>query len=239
MGNGGILLFKRSEKKYLLDSGQYESLMARLKELTIPDEYGEYSVFNVYYDTDDFSLIRHSLEAPAFKEKFRIRCYKIPSKEDKIFLEIKKKYKKVVYKRRIICPYGVAEEYLNGGSPPEVPENEERTLAEIDYLLKSKQLKPKVFLAYDRMAYVAKSDPDFRITFDRNIRSRDYAVDFMYGDGGELLLSEGQRLMELKAHEALPMWMVKILSELKIYPESFSKYGRVYINLMKTRRNKE
>lgn len=238
MENGGILLFKRSEKKYLLNSGQYENLMARLKELTVPDKYGEYSVYNVYYDTDDFSLIRHSLEAPQFKEKFRIRSYKIPSKDDEIFLEIKKKYKKVVYKRRIICSYGDAERYLNGGAPPSVPKNEERTFAEIDYLLKSKQLKPKVFLACDRIAYVAKSDPDFRITFDRNIRSRDYAVDFMYGDGGVPLLSEGERLMELKAHEALPMWMVKILDELKIYPQSFSKYGRVYINLMNTRRNK-
>lgn len=239
MANGGILLFKRSEKKYLLDSDQYERLMSRLKELTVPDKFGEYTVYNIYYDTDDFSLIRRSLEAPQFKEKFRVRCYKIPSKDDEVFLEIKKKYKKVVYKRRIICPYGVAEKYLNGGAPPEVPEHEERTLAEIDYLLKSKQLRPRVFLAYDRIAYVAKADPDFRITFDRNIRSRDYAVDFMYGDGGEKLLSDGRRLMELKAHEALPMWIVKILSELKIYPQSFSKYGRVYINLMNSRRNKE
>jgi len=239
MENGGILLFKRSEKKYLLSKEQYEKLMRRLAPLTVPDVYGEYSVYNIYYDTDDFTLIRHSLEAPQFKEKFRIRSYNIPSATDNIFLEIKKKYRGVVYKRRIICPYRVATEYLSGGAPPPVPENEQRTLKEIDYLLKSKQLKPKIFLACDRVAFVAKDDDDFRITFDKNIRSRDYALDFIYGDGGDPLLQEGERLMELKAHEALPMWMVDILNDLKIYPQSFSKYGRVYINLMKKRRDEK
>lgn len=236
MEKGGILLFKRSEKKYLLSLEQYERLIQRISNHTVPDIYGRYSIFNIYYDTDDFALIRHSLEGPTFKEKFRIRSYGLPKAEDKVFLEIKKKYKGVVYKRRIVIPYSAAIAYLRDGVRPDIPENELATFREIDYLLKTKGLKPKMFLAYDRFAFVANDDKDFRITFDHNIRSREYALDFAYGDGGEYLLSQDQYLMELKAHEALPMWLVKILNELKIYPQSFSKYGRVYINLMKKRR---
>lgn len=236
MEKGGILLFKRSEKKYLLTQEQYDRLISRISEYTVPDVYGQYSIFNIYYDTDDFSLIRHSLDGPRFKEKFRIRSYGLPKADQKVFLEIKKKYKGVVYKRRIVVPYSAARAYLIDGIPPEIPENEIATFKEIDYLIKSKGLKPKMFLAYDRFAYVAKDDKDFRVTFDYNIRSREDALDFAYGDGGDKLLADGEYLMELKAHEALPMWLVKILSELKIYPQSFSKYGRVYINLMKKRK---
>jgi len=236
MEKGKILLFKRSEKKYLLTQEKYDMLIDRIAEYTVPDIYGQYSIFNIYYDTDDFSLIRHSLDGPTFKEKFRIRSYGLPKADQTVFLEIKKKYKGVVYKRRIVVPYSAAMAYLVEGVKPEIPENEQSTFKEIDYLLKSKGLKPKMFLAYDRFAYVAKDDKEFRITFDYNIRSREDALDFNYGDGGDLLLEKGQYLMELKAHEALPMWLVKILDELKIYPQSFSKYGRVYINLMKKRK---
>lgn len=239
MEKGGILLFTRSEKKYLLTAEVYAELVNRLSEYTDPDVFGRYSIYNIYYDTEDFSLIRHSLEAPRFKEKFRVRSYGLPSPDDpdkEVFLEIKKKYEGVVYKRRIVTSYSAAEDYLKNGKKIEVPPHEEHTLGEIDYLIKSKNLKPKMYIAYDRFAFVAKSDPSFRVTFDYNIRSRDYDLDFSFGDYGEQLLGEGEKLMELKAHGALPMWLVKILGELKIYPRSFSKYGRVYINLMKKKR---
>jgi len=239
MENGGILLFTRSEKKYLLTAKTYNELVSRLSEYTVPDVYGQYSIFNIYYDTDDFSLIRHSLEAPRFKEKFRVRSYGLPSPDNpdkEVFLEIKKKYEGVVYKRRIVTSYSSAEDYLKNGKAIVVPPNEEHTFKEIDYLIKSKRLKPKMYIAYDRFAFVSKDDPSFRVTFDYNIRSRDYDLDFYLGDYGERLLGEGEKLMELKAHGAFPMWLVKILGELKIYPQSFSKYGRVYINLMKKKR---
>ena len=34
--------------------------------------------------------------------------------------------------------------------------------------------------------------------------------------------------MEIKIAGSMPMWLVKILDELKIYPTSFSKYGAAY-----------
>lgn len=236
MSENNILLFKRTEKKYLLTKAQYDETRERLKDFTVEDIYGRYSICNIYYDTDDYSLIRHSLERPVFKEKLRVRSYGIPSRDQEVFLEIKKKYKGIVYKRRIISTYSRITDYFERGARPDIPENEERTFAEIDYFYKANRLKPKVFLAYEREALVAKDDKDFRITFDENIRGRDYDVSFDYGDEGAPLLKDGERLMELKADHAIPIWLTKILSELKAYPISFSKYGRVYIDILKNKR---
>lgn len=231
-----ILLFERKEKKYLLTNEKYIALREKLKEYTIEDTYGQYTICNIYFDTDEYSLIRKSLESPLFKEKLRLRSYGIPRGEQRVFIEIKKKYKGVVYKRRIQIEYNSAINYLKNGVLPELPQKELSTFREIDYFYRTNNLKPKVYLAYDRTALIANDNRNFRITFDCNIRSRDKEVDFSYGDYGNNLLTDGQRLMELKTNSAFPMWLVKILSELKIYPVSFSKYGRIYINIMKDKR---
>ena len=47
---------------------------------------------------------------------------------------------------------------------------------------------------------------------------------------GDKLLAEDEWLMEGKINQAMPLWMTKILSEFKIYPASFSKYGTEYKN---------
>lgn len=231
-----ILLFERKEKKYLLTEEKYIALCEKLKEHTTEDIYGQYTVCNTYFDTDDYSLIRKSLEAPYFKEKLRLRSYGIPKSEQLVFLEIKKKYKGVVYKRRIQIDYNSAVNYLQNGIIPKLSPKELSTFKEIDYFYKTNNLKPKVYLAYDRMALISNENKDFRITFDYNVRSRNKDADLSYGDYGDNLLSDGNRIMELKTTSAFPIWLVKILSELKIYPVSFSKYGRVYINIMKNKR---
>ena len=46
---------------------------------------------NYYFDTDDFRLIRTSLDKPAYKEKLRLRSYRYAAKDDLIFAELKKK----------------------------------------------------------------------------------------------------------------------------------------------------
>lgn len=101
-----IKSFKRYEKKYLLTGEQYEKLIPRLLEYMKMDDHcvnNSYSIYNIYYDTDDNSVIRHSISKPYYKEKLRLRSYKIPqSPSDKVFLELKKKINKIVNKRRAI-----------------------------------------------------------------------------------------------------------------------------------------
>lgn len=217
--------FKRYEKKYLLNREQYERLQERLQPYIQLDQYGLHTICNIYYDTDQFDLIRTSIEKPPYKEKLRLRSYGIPQEGGKVFLEIKKKWKGVVYKRRISMTLEEAKAYLEEGKSLPADGQIER---EIDYFVKFYNPKPKMYIAYDREAYFGKEDNALRITFDRNIRSREEDLQLEMGDAGKLLLDKEFRLMEIKVSGAFPMWLARILSELEIYPTSFSKYGNIY-----------
>ena len=229
---GYIQSFNRRETKYLMTDKQAEAFIREARNLLSRDKYGEYTICNLYLDTDDFYFIEHSLDRPAYKEKLRIRSYGNADKETKIFLEIKKKARGVVYKRRIVIPFGEASDYIHNGIRPKsldgfVPN---QIFEEIDYLIKKYNPEPKLYLAYDREAYFMTEHPEVRITLDKNIRGRWEDVTLTSDENTELLDTgvENYRLMEIKSGRAIPIEITEILSRLKIYPVSFSKYGRIY-----------
>jgi len=220
-----INVFRRVEKKYLLSESMYKKLFDKINNYIVVDTFDFSTICNIYFDTDDYLLVNRSVEKPIYKEKIRLRSYGIPKKSSKVFLEIKKKYKGVVGKRRISAPLKEIYTYFDTGKYPNV---DKQIMNEIDYCFKFYNLKPKVFLAYDRYSYKGIYDSNFRITFDKNIRSRTDDLYLEKGDVGTMLLDDNYYLMEVKTLGAYPLWFTKILSELKIYPESFSKYGNVY-----------
>jgi len=225
------LLFKRYEKKYLLPADKYAALRARLDPYIEPDEFPTGMVCSIYYDTDNCELIRHSIERPVFKEKLRLRGYNAIGPDSTVFVELKKKYDGVVYKRRVSMPNNIAEAYLR----KEVPAPKDNsTTREIDWFLKTGDYTPKVLIACDRSAWVAKDNPEVRITFDHSIRWRDWDLTLTAGSDGESLLQPGEVLMEIKVPGAAPLWLARMLSELQIFPGSFSKYGNYYKNHLLT-----
>ena len=225
------LTFKRYEKKYLLTAAQYERIRARLDAYIEPDEFFSSTVCSLYYDTGDFELIRRSIDAPVYKEKLRVRAYNVPAPDGAVFVELKKKFKGVVYKRRVMMAADAAARYLAGEIP--APDGSQM-FQELDWFLRTNDVCPRVFIACDREAYRAKDDGDLRITFDRSIRWRDTALDLTLGDCGEELLDAGQVLMEIKIPEAAPLWLAHMLSEDGLFPQGFSKYGTCYkTNLIK------
>lgn len=218
-------IFKRYEKKYILTKEQYKRFVEETSERLTVDQYGKHTICNIYFDTKNYSLIRSSIEKPVYKEKLRLRSYGVPDMDSTVFLEIKKKYDGVVYKRRISLSYNEAMNYLEKGVPPD---NKSQIFKEIDWLLNFYKAKPKVFIAYDRIAMYGVKDEELRITFDTAIRSRFEDLDLAMGDSGRLLLPKDNYLMEIKAAGAMPLWLARTLSELRIMPVSFSKYGNVY-----------
>lgn len=218
-------IFKRYEMKYIITAGQYEQLRGLLQKHAEPDEYGVSTIRSVYYDTPDFRLIRRSMEKPFYKEKLRLRGYETARAASTVFVELKKKYDSVVYKRRISVPFGRAEELLTCGG-------ESQIAREIRYFTEFYDfLAPSVFLSYDRLAFADKSDSSFRITIDRNILWRDWDLSLSKGVGGYPVLNDGLILMELKTPFALPLWMTGFLCENKIYKTSFSKYAKAYLSI--------
>lgn len=222
---GKGFVFQRIEKKYLLDSVQYEKLLKAIEPYMAVDEYGLSAICNIYFDTENDELIRTSIEKPPYKEKLRLRSYGVPGPEDKVYLEIKKKYDAIVYKRRISLTLKEAEDYLLRGIRPS---KDSQILREIDYFIRFYQPLPRLYLAYDRTAYFGLEDKDFRMTFDSNIRSRRDDLFLEHGDYGAPLYEKEYYLLEIKAAGAYPLWLAGALSELEIFPVSFSKYGTIY-----------
>lgn len=226
-----IDVFNRFEKKYILDQATYETVYGILKERMTLDPYnkedGFYTISNIYYDTKEDGLIKKSLSKPIYKEKLRLRAYGVPKMDTKVFLEIKKKYKGLVNKRRSTLMLNEAYDFIQTQIMPEPKIYQNRqVLKELDFFLKQYRLVPSMYIAYDRIALHSE---DLRITFDTYIRARTYDLSLEQGDYGTPVLKEGEWLMEVKAHHALPLWFVRVLSEYHIYSTSFSKYGKAYM----------
>lgn len=218
-------IFQRVEKKYLLNEDQLCYFMKILNQRTTPDEYGKTTICNVYYDTPDFQLIRASIEKPPYKEKLRMRSYGIPQKNDPVFLEIKKKLKGVVYKRRVQMTLANALRYTQNRI---YTLESSQILREIDYFMDFYHPQPSVFIAYDRVARYGNEDPELRITLDSNIRWRKEDLVLSNGDWGTPLLESGNYLLEIKLLGAMPLWLCHCLDEIRAFPTSYSKYGACY-----------
>jgi hypothetical protein len=218
--------FMRYEIKYQVSSEQRRVLTKAIEQYMNPDEFGKSTICNVYYDTPDMRMVRHSIGQPVYKEKLRMRSYGRTSCDSSVFVEIKKKCQEVVYKRRVSMPQAQAEGYLAGAAKS--PKHSQ-IVSEIDYILSEyKGIAPAVYVAYDRTAYFGKEDSGFRITFDENVLWRDTDLSLSAEVYGKPLLDAGQSLMEIKISSAMPLWLSHTLCELGIYKCSFSKYGNAY-----------
>ncbi len=222
-------IFKRYELKYLISIEQCRLIKSEMAKYMRADTYGESDICNLYCDTPDFLLVRRSNEKPFYKEKLRIRSYGVVKDGADVFVEIKKKYDSVVYKRRIAADEKTADRILAGNAVVD-----SQIGKEIAYFTKLyAEIQPKMFISYCREAFYGIDDKELRITFDRSILWRTYDLSLKSGIYGQPVLPRDKVLMEIKTATAFPLWLVKILSNNKIYKTSFSKYGTAYTLMLK------
>lgn len=215
-------VFKRYELKYIITKRQYATILSVISEHLQPDEYGETTIQSLYYDSDDFRLARASIEKPIYKEKLRLRCYGLNNSNKDVYLEMKRKYDGVVYKRRISCKEQEIKKIVSGKLP------DSQIGQEIRYFISLyPTLSPKVMILYDRSAWQDKTS-DLRVTFDRNIRFRTDDLDCHTSLDGSQLISPDSILMECKSGTAFPLWLAHLLCMEEIAKTSFSKYGAAY-----------
>ena len=109
------MVFERYEKKYLLDPDALQQVKKAMDGRMQLDRYGKTTISNLYFDTPDYRIIRASLDAKVYKEKLRVRSYKQIGSDEDVFVELKKKYNGIVYKRRIAIPEFQAMDWLCAG----------------------------------------------------------------------------------------------------------------------------
>lgn len=217
-------VFKRYEKKYLITSEQAKALQTLfLSHMTVGD-YDTYWVQNLYFDTANWDVIHRSMQQPYYKEKMRLRYYGTMDMQNPIFLELKKKYAGIVYKRRLALPLHAKEQ----GLVQALNEEGSQIARELHFHLKSKQVKEKMFISCKRRAYKGKEDTDLRITLDSEIRYRADNLHFGDPQDGKLVLEDDLQVMEIKTHTSIPLWLSRYCSENNIFASPFSKYARCY-----------
>jgi len=230
-------IFTRLEKKYVLSLETAQTVQQAISARLSPDihniESPTYQICNIYCDSANNDLIRTSLRSPPYKEKLRLRSYGTPDDASTVFVEIKKKYRGVVYKRRSAIRLCDAYAFLETAEIPENTDNANvQVLREAQYMILHYGLKPRLYLSYDRRAYVDE-DSDLRISFDTNILTRRHDLRLENGAYGISLLQPGTCLMEIKTSNNYPLWLCDLLSDLEVYPSGFSKYGAEYENTLK------
>lgn len=230
---------RRSELKYLLEEHKYQKLRRAIRPFVEPDLFACSQVTSIYLDTDDNAMIRHSLEKPRYKEKLRLRAYlPSPNPQDACFLEIKKKVQGTVYKRRVEMTYAEALVFSRNGRLPEksldeLADNDRRTvlqiLQEIEWLFSQYgDLRPSFKLSCKRLSLKECGTDSLRITFDRDVEWS-YLKGFeSYDSLARPLMTADERIMEIKTTKGMPRWLIDVLNELEIYPQSFSKVGKSY-----------
>ena len=223
-------IFKRYEIKYMLTVEQKNRLVQVMEPYMQIDKYGRTTIRNIYFDTDNYRLIRRSIEKPDYKEKLRVRSYQTADDNSPVFVELKKKFNGVVYKRRISMTEREAMAWICEGAPPP---KETQITREIDYFCSYYgNMRPAVYLSYEREAYFEKNGGDFRVTFDDNIFCRQSDMSLRSEPYGDRILDDGLVMMELKCSGGIPLWMAHALSELKLSKASYSKYGTAYTTLI-------
>ena len=217
-------VFERYETKYLISKDKIFLIKKFLNDNNVfIDKYGLSTIQSLYFDTSNDLLALRSLEHPLYKEKLRLRCYGKADNSSKLFLEIKKKSLGIVYKRRIETNIRECNDFINY-----YLDYEGQIGSEINYFRNYyKSLRPKILLLYEREAFIDLNS-DLRITFDYDIRYRDYDLELSSNLNGKKLVND-YVLMEIKTSYAYPLWLARFLSDNKIFKVSFSKYGYAYI----------
>ena len=230
-----ITVMQRYEMKYLLNGTQTDYLRRQMEGHMEIDEYGLTSIASLYYDTPDARLVRASMEKPDFKEKIRLRAYGPATDTSPVFLELKRKYDGIVYKRRVQTTIPQAERFFAGMNTLGGDGQIQKELVYFrDYY---RILIPSCLIIYDRTAYFEPGG-DLRLTIDEAPRCRMEDLTLKGSMEGTLLLDEGWSILEVKVQGAMPLWLSEALSMGGIFKNSFSKYGEAYLRkLIDTKEN--
>jgi SPX domain protein involved in polyphosphate accumulation len=233
-------VFNRIEKKYLITKEQKKNLLKEIKNHMEKDGYYKSEIFNLYFDTDNYDLIVQSIDQPEFKEKLRARSY---GGYDRVFLEIKTKLRKKDYnpgyKRRVMITRKDFDDLINNkatilelASRSIETEDDLQIAKEVEYLINHFNLKPKILIMYHRESYLGEDR--LRVTFDEKLKYREDNFSFVKKKSDKIYFKDNRDIiMEVKAHGFLPLWLVKAMSENKVYPQQFGKVGKIFEKIRK------
>ncbi len=229
-------IFTRYELKHAIDTPTYINLIRELEPYTIKDPHGDqdgrYTISSLYYDTANDQFHHERMFTQPFRQKLRLRVYNDASLDSPAFLEIKKKHKRLVNKRRTkmklrdVYDFIDRQEAIGDDVPYDV--SNVQILREIDFFKNLYPLQARVIVSYERQAFITTRDEGIRITFDNNLRMRRQDLRLENGSYGELYFEASFFVLEVKLMGRMPLWLTRILSNNGCGIQPFSKYSNSF-----------
>jgi len=230
--------FNRFEIKYQISIPKRNNIIKQIGPFMELDPYikkgfNSYEVRSIYYDSPFVSSYFEKVNGIRNRIKLRFRYYPDFQKDkgELVFIELKKKYNENVAKSRVIVPFEKAFLILNDETPEakdfykNSSKQDRLSLREIWYQYKRYHLQPISVVCYYRQPYQDKLTKRFRITFDTNIKTRDYNFDLHIGGGSKYVVQPHMCVMEVKFTNFIPNWAIKIVQRNNIFQEKVSKFA--------------
>lgn len=251
-------VIKRYENKYLITEELCEKIRQHISFFCVPDPKvadtkGFYYVHSLYFDTPNLTFYwDNKLKADA-RIKPRVRYFGLKPK-GYVWLEVKRRVKNVVWKKRERIPVGLWPSILTSSSKNyeliDYSSNDsslpvERSLDSFVNVVNAYGAIPVVHVRYLREAHISEIDNYVRITFDRRLAGclahgkMDLEVDdkefVWFDDPVTSQFPESPVIMEIKCETSFPKWIVELIQRFQLIKQGFSKYcnalGKAYAEL--------
>ncbi len=215
----------RHEYKYYINLKTYQILKDRLSHVAKRDENTireeGYLISSLYFDDYMNSALKDKIDGDRFRKKFRIRVYERASKLIK--LESKSKLDNWTAKESVLLSLKEYQDILEGNTEFLI-QRKEPLCHELYSLIKTRLLKPKVIVEYEREAYVVE-EGNVRLTFDKQLRSSINGLDIFDPEViYSAALSDDIMVFEIKYDSFIPKYIRKLINEQSMQRYAVSKY---------------
>jgi len=230
----------REELKYVIPDEVLDGLRREISPFVELDEYGAgfeergYTVRSIYLDSPQLLYYHEKQAHLQNRKKLRIRGYNENGSDDRVFLEIKRKFSSAIAKDRAPMAFSDLTSLFQSneverfiGSWNGFPKAREAA-RNFFYHVCHSNLRPTNLVVYEREAFLGRFDPTLRLTFDRTLRGRMYPELMDLFVEHELLpVMPGNFILEVKFNTAFPSWLRPILAKHGLMQRAASKYCMV------------
>lgn len=214
----------RVENKYNCSESELLILQNRLEGILQPDSNENhpegYSIISLYFDDLQDNCLNDTVDGVEVRDKYRIRIYN--NSLDVIKLEVKSKKDGYIYKKSKTITKEQADMLMRGECIEDSSFVEDPATL-FNVAIRTRGLRPKVIVAYERKAYVF-GPGNTRITLDRNVRASNRVEDFGSENISYDFLHEYDKVLEVKYDEFIPGFLLQLLELGNMQQTSYSKY---------------
>jgi hypothetical protein len=222
-----VRLATRFEIKYRILPELAEEVRDWIGRYMEPDAFGEggsarYDVHSLYLDSGDWRIYRETRNGNFSRFKLRARTYKFDNRTP-VFLEVKGRHGEAMYKTRAEVSREEAIRILDG----ELPTNSAggSGLENFRSHMDRYRAYPRVWVTYERSAWVGGDRGLVRVTFDSAIRvapaTRGMTEPEQWWTLPEV---KGLVVLEVKYSGSYPAWVAETIRRFNLERRAMSKY---------------